>query len=104
MKKIPAGAGPDAITYDLKLHLVYVGNHDGKTGTLIDPAMQTVVATIPLGGEPEYAQADPGTGLIYQNLEDTSELVVIDPQKQVVVRASRLRIASRFGVVVRRVG
>ena len=86
LKKIPAGDGPDAITYDVKLHLVYVGNHDGKTGTLIDPALQTVVATIALGGEPEYAQADPESGLIYQNLEDTSELVVIDPQKQVVVK------------------
>jgi DNA-binding beta-propeller fold protein YncE len=86
LKKIPAGDGPDAIIYDSKLHLVYVSNHAGKTGTLIDPAMQAVVATIPLGGEPEYSQADPETGLIYQNLEDTSELVVIDSQKQAVVK------------------
>ena len=86
LKKIPAGNGPDAIIYDAKLHLVYVSDHAGKTGTLIDPATQTVDATIPLGGEPEYAQADPDTGLIYQNLEDTSELVVIDPQKRAVVK------------------
>ena len=86
LKKIPAGDDPDAIIYDGKLHLVYVGDHDGKTGTLIDPATQTVLATIPLGGEPEYPQADPETGLIYQNLEDTSELVVIDAQQHAVVR------------------
>ena len=86
LRKIPAGDGPDAILYDAKLHLVYVSDHAGKTGTLIDPAMETVDATIPLGGEPEYSQADPDTGLIYQNLEDTSELVVIDPQKRAVVK------------------
>jgi DNA-binding beta-propeller fold protein YncE len=86
LRKIPAGDGPDAIIYDAKLHLVYVSDHAGKTGTLIDPATETVDATIPLGGEPEYSQADPDTGLIYQNLEDTSELVVIDPQKRAVVK------------------
>jgi DNA-binding beta-propeller fold protein YncE len=86
LKKIPAGDGPDAILYDAKLHLVYVSNHAGKTGTLIDPATQTVVGDIPLGGEPEYSQADPVTGWIYQNLEDTSELVVIDPQKKMVLK------------------
>ncbi len=86
LKKIPAGDGPDAIIYDAKVHLVYVGDHAGKTGTLIDPSTQTVVATIPLGGEPEYAQADAETGLIYQNLEDTSELVVVDLQKRAVMK------------------
>ena len=90
LQKIPAGDDPDAIIYDEQAHLVYVGNHNGKTGMLIDPATQKVVATIPLGGEPEYPQADPATGLIYQNLEDTSELVVIDPQKQAVVKRYKL--------------
>jgi DNA-binding beta-propeller fold protein YncE len=86
LKKIPAGDGPDAIIYDAALHLVYVADHAGKTGTLIDPARQVVVSTIPLGGEPEYPQADPRSGLIYQNLEDTNELVVIDAQKQAVLK------------------
>jgi YVTN family beta-propeller protein len=90
LQKIPAGDDPDAIIYDEKVSLVYVGNHDGKTGMLIDPATQKVVATIALGGEPEYPQADPETGLIYQNLEDTSELVVIDPRKQAVVKRYKL--------------
>jgi DNA-binding beta-propeller fold protein YncE len=86
LKKIPAGRDPDAIIYDGKFHMVYVADHDGKTGFFIDAETQTPVAGIPLGGEPEFAQADPGTGLIYQNLEDTSELVVIDPQRQMVIK------------------
>ena len=90
LQKIPAGDDPDAIIYDEAAHLVYVGNHDGKTGMLIDPTTQKVLATIPLGGQPEYPQADPATGLIYQNLEDTSELVVIDPAKQAVIKRYKL--------------
>jgi YVTN family beta-propeller protein len=90
LQKIPAGEDPDAIIYDDQARLVYVGNHNGKTGMLIDPATEKVVATIPLGGEPEYPQADPATGLIYQNLEDTNELVVIDPQKQSVTKRYKL--------------
>jgi DNA-binding beta-propeller fold protein YncE len=90
LQKIPARDDPDAIIYDEQAHLVYVGNHNGKTGMLIDPAALKVVATIPLGGEPEYPQADPETGLIYQNLEDTSELVVIDPVKQAITKRYKL--------------
>jgi DNA-binding beta-propeller fold protein YncE len=86
LKEISAGDGPDAILYDAKLHLVFVSEHAGKTGSIIDPATLTVVASIPLGGEPEYSQADPETGLVYQNLEDTSELVVIDLQKRAVTK------------------
>jgi YVTN family beta-propeller protein len=90
LQKIPAGDDADAIIYDSQARLVYVANHDGKTGMLIDPETLKVVATIPLGGEPEFPQADPETGLIYQNLEDTSELVVIDPLKQAVVKRFKL--------------
>ncbi len=90
LQTIPAGDVPDAIIYNQQMHLVYVANHDGKSGMLIDPAARKVIATIPLGGEPEYPQADPATGLIYQNLEDTSELVVIDPQKQAVIKRYKI--------------
>src|SRR6202045_926334 len=82
LQKITAGIDPDAIIYDRKLNLVYAGNHDGKTATLIDADTRKAVANIQLGGEPEYPEADPATGIIYQNLKDTSELVVVDPQKQ----------------------
>lgn len=84
LKKIPVGDRADAIIYDAKARLVYVGGQ--QVGILIDPDTQKVIATIPLGGQPEFPQADPESGLIYQNLVDTSELVVIDPQKRAVVR------------------
>ena len=90
LKKIPGGVGPDAIIYDDKLRLIYVADHAGKTGTLIDPVMLSVTGSVPLGGVAEYAQADPQSGLIYQNLEDTNELVVIDPQKQMVMQRYKL--------------
>ena len=90
LKKVPGGVDPDAIVYDEKLRLIYAADHDGKTGTLIDPVAMTVVATVPLGGVAEYAQADPQSGLIYQNLQDINELVVVDPQKQLVVQRYKL--------------
>src|ERR1700730_3419101 len=93
-QKISAGVHPDAIIYDEKANLVYVGDHDGKAGILIDPVAQKVVGSVPLGGEAEYPQADPNTGLIYQNLEDTNEAVVIDPQKQAIAGRYNLRPAE----------
>jgi len=90
LKKLPGGVGPDAIIYDEKLRLIYAADHAGKTGTLIDPVMMSVVGTVQLGGVAEYAQADPQSGLIYQNVEDTNELVVVDPQKQMVVQRYKL--------------
>ncbi len=90
LQKIPAGLDTDAIIYDRKLNLVYAGNHDGKTATLIDADTRKVVANVELGGQPEYPQADPATGIIYQNLEDTSELVVVDLQKQAVTQRYKL--------------
>jgi YVTN family beta-propeller protein len=90
VKKIPGGVDPDAIIYDEKVRLIYAADHDGKTGTLIDPVAMSMVGTVPLGGVAEYAQADPQSGLIYQNLQDISELVVIDPQKQMVIQRYKL--------------
>src|SRR6267143_1217405 len=45
LQKIPAGIDPDAIIYDPKLNLVYAGNHDGKTATLIDAPTQKQAVT-----------------------------------------------------------
>jgi DNA-binding beta-propeller fold protein YncE len=90
LKKIPAGHGPDAIIYDPTAAVVYCGDHEGHTGTLVDPKTQAVVATIPLGGSAEYVAADPHTGLIYQNLQDVSQVAVIDPKER--------RVAQRFSL------
>jgi DNA-binding beta-propeller fold protein YncE len=86
LKKIPGGRGPDAILYDAAAGLVYCGDHEGHTGTLVDPKTQAVVATIPLGGSAEYIAADPQTGWIYQNLEDVGQVAVIDPKERRVVQ------------------
>jgi DNA-binding beta-propeller fold protein YncE len=90
LKKVPGGVDPDAIIYDEKLRLIYAADHGGKTGTLIDPVMMTVVGSVPLGGVAEYAQADPQSGLVYQNLQDISQLVVVDPQKLMVTQRYNL--------------
>jgi DNA-binding beta-propeller fold protein YncE len=82
--------GPDAILYDQKADLVYVANRKGASGTLIDPATRSIVATIALGGAPEFCRADPQTGLIYQNLTDVDEIVVIDPGKRSITSRFKL--------------
>ena len=67
----------DSIIYDPMSKRMFVFNGDPKSGTVIDPAKGTVVATLPLGGSPEQAVAD-GMGTIYDNLEDTNEVIAID--------------------------
>lgn len=84
-RKIVDGRGPDAIIYDSAAALVYVANHEGRSGTFIDPVTEKITSTVPLGGLAEYAQADPATGLVFQNLEDKNEVVVVDPRKKAVV-------------------
>lgn len=84
-RRIVDGKGPDAIIYDPAAALVYVANHEGRSGTFIDPATEKVTASVPLGGLAEYAQADPATGVVFQNLEDRNEIVVVDPGKKAVV-------------------
>ncbi|HJV36241.1 YncE family protein [Geomonas sp.] len=89
LRKIRDGKGPDAIIYDKAAGEVYVANHEGRSGTFIDPASGKITGIVPLGGLAEYAQADPATGLVYQNLEDKSEIVVVDPKKKAVVARYR---------------
>ena len=73
---IKVGEGPDAILYDPYSKQVIVMNGRSKDVTVIDPAAQKVVATIPLGGKLEAATSDPGH--VYVNVEDTGEIGVID--------------------------
>jgi hypothetical protein len=83
--RVKTGADTDTVIYDPASKLIFSFNDpDAKSVvvptndvTIIDPAKQTVVKTIPLGSEPEYAVAD-GKGMIYNNLESTGEMAVID--------------------------
>jgi len=61
----------DSIFYDAVSKRIFVFNGASKNSTVIDPATQAVVATIPLDGAPEQAVAD-GKGMIYDNLQDTN--------------------------------
>ena len=56
-----------------------------KRATIIDPATQSVVATIPLGGDPEFAAFDGVTKLLYQNLKDTNLVAAVDLAKQATI-------------------
>jgi len=67
----------DSIIYDPASKRVFVFNGDPNSATVIDPAMNKVLATLPLGGAPEQAVAD-GRGMIYDNLEDKNEVIAID--------------------------
>lgn len=79
----------DSILYDPASKRIFVFNGDPHSATVIDPAKQTVIATIPLGGAPEQAVAD-GKGMIYDNLEDKNEVIAID--------SLALKIVSRWPV------
>jgi len=79
----------DSILYDPASKRIFVFNGDSHNSTVIDPATQTVIATLPLGGEPEQAVAD-GKGMIYANLEDKNEIIAIDSRA--------LKITARWPV------
>jgi YVTN family beta-propeller protein len=87
--QVKADKDADSIIYDPASKRIFVFNGEPKSATVIDPANDAVVATIPLGGAPEQAVAD-GKGIIYDNLEDTNEVIAIDSQS--------LKIKSRWPV------
>jgi YVTN family beta-propeller protein len=75
--RVKADRDADSIVYDPASKRIFVFNGEPNTCTVIDPANETVVATLPLGGAPEQAVAD-GKGMIYDNLEDKNEVIGID--------------------------
>jgi YVTN family beta-propeller protein len=87
IKRIPVADDPDAIFYEEVNKLVYVASGGSRLATLIDPATQTTLATIPLGGAPEYATLDASSRLLYQNLHDTNSVVAVDITKRAVVQS-----------------
>jgi YVTN family beta-propeller protein len=61
--------------------------------SLIDPASNQVVATIPVGGKPETAVSN-DAGKIFVNIEDKNEIAVIDLAGKAVVARWRLAPAE----------
>ena len=77
LKYVPTGKFADAIFYDDFSKKVITCNGMSKNMTVIDPAGDTVVATIQLSGWPETAVSD-GKGNIYVNNAEKAEMDVID--------------------------
>jgi DNA-binding beta-propeller fold protein YncE len=77
LKYVPTGKFADAIFYDDFSNKVITCNGMSKNMTVIDPAGDTVVATIQLSGWPETAVSD-GKGNIYVNNAEKAEMDVID--------------------------
>jgi DNA-binding beta-propeller fold protein YncE len=77
LKYVPTGKFADAIFYDDFSNKVITCNGMSKNMTVIDPASDTVVATIQLSGWPETAVSD-GKGNIYVNNAEKAEMDVIN--------------------------
>jgi len=77
-RQIPLnGKDPDAIIYDpASRHVLAFNGHSNSLDT-IDPAGESLLATLALPGRPEFAAAD-GQGRVYVNLEDKGQVTVID--------------------------
>lgn len=82
--RIKVGKRPDGILYDAESGHLFTFNAQSADATAIDPALETVVGTIPLGGKPESAVAD-GRGHVYVNIEDKNELLELDSRKLTVL-------------------
>lgn len=80
---IKTGGNPDCIIYDPASKHVFTMNGKTSDSSVIDPATDTVVATISMGGRPEYAVAD-GKGMIYDNIEDKNEVVALDSRTNAI--------------------
>src|ERR1700676_2435359 len=80
---IKTGQNPDCIIYDPASKHIFTMNGKSNDASVIDPATETVIATIPMGGRPEYAVAD-GHGMIYDNIEDKNEVVALDSRTNTV--------------------
>ena len=72
-----SGLGPDAIYYDPFSKKVFTCNGKSKNLSVIDPAADKVIATIPVDGKPEGCVSD-GKGKVYINFEKESKLCQIN--------------------------
>jgi YVTN family beta-propeller protein len=72
-----SGLGPDAIYYDSFSKKVFTCNGKSKNLSVIDPATDKVIATIPVDGKPEGCVSD-GKGKVYINFEAESKLCQIN--------------------------
>ena len=79
------GKNPDAMLYDEASKHVFVFNGHSNNASVIDPATNKIVATVPVPGKPELAVSD-GRGKVFVNLEDKNRVAEIDVKAGKVVR------------------
>jgi len=77
VKRLKAQDDADAVTIDPTSGHVFVVNGDPGTLTVIDPASNSVVATVSAGSKLEYAVAGDG-GKVYVNGEEKREIFRVD--------------------------
>jgi DNA-binding beta-propeller fold protein YncE len=83
LKQIAVGKNPDWIMYDEFSKRVVTSNHTGGDLSLIDPAIDDVVATISIGGKLETVVSDQA-GKLFVNVEDKNEIAEVDIAKGMV--------------------
>jgi DNA-binding beta-propeller fold protein YncE len=82
--KLPSGGeNPDYIAYDQATTQVVVFNGKSRSASVIDAAVDRLVATVLLSGKPEAAASD-GAGRMFVNIEDRNEIAVIDLKQHAV--------------------
>jgi DNA-binding beta-propeller fold protein YncE len=80
---ITVGRIPSAIIFDPVTQTVFAFSTSGRNAAVIDPATNTVVATIPLPGKPHLAVSDE-KGSIYVSFRGIGKLVRIDTASRAI--------------------
>lgn len=65
---------------------VYVSNADGDSVSVIDPATNTVVATVPVGDEPRNLAGSPDRSTVYVPNRDDDNVSIIDTDTNTVTK------------------
>ena len=83
IKEIPAAPDADGIVFDPASGHIFVINGDSGSITVIDPALNTAIATIRIGAGLEAGTID-GTGKLYVDGAENHEIIKIDTQKNAI--------------------
>jgi YVTN family beta-propeller protein len=77
LKQIKVGQNPDAIMYEPFSKKIITCNGRSNDLSIVDPATDSMVASIPVSGKPETAASDE-MGKIYVNIEDKNSISAVD--------------------------
>jgi YVTN family beta-propeller protein len=70
---------PEGIAFDAKTGDLYVADTTNDTLSVIDPATQSIVSTIPTGAMPGQVLVDPANGYLYVSDQGASAVSVVNP-------------------------